>query len=76
MEMLEVPFLKSKEIREMRSERKAERLEELQTELSKLRATVKSGGAVENPARIQQLRRAIARIITIQNEEIRGRSYK
>jgi len=67
-----LPFLKSKEIREMRSERKAERLEELQTELSKLRATIKSGGAIENPTRIRELRRAIARIITIQNEEIRG----
>jgi large subunit ribosomal protein L29 len=65
-----LPFLKSKEIREMQVEKRAERLEELQTELSKLRATIKSGGAIENPARIRQLRRAIARIITIQNEEI------
>jgi len=54
----------------MQVEKRAERLEELQTELSKLRATIKSGGAIENPARIRQLRRAIARIITIQNEEI------
>jgi large subunit ribosomal protein L29 len=67
-----LPFLKSKEIREMQAERKAERLEELQTELSKLRASIKSGGAIENPARIRQLRRAIARVITIQNEELRG----
>jgi large subunit ribosomal protein L29 len=65
-----LPFLKSKEIREMQVEKRVERLEELQTELSKLRATIKSGGAIENPARIRQLRRAIARIITIQNEEI------
>jgi large subunit ribosomal protein L29 len=65
-----LPFLKSKEIREMQAERKAKRLDELQTELSKLRATIKSGGAIENPARIRQLRRAIARIITIQNEEL------
>ena len=65
-----MPFLKSKEIREMQVEKRVERLEELQTELSKLRATIKSGGAIENPARIRQLRRAIARIITIQNEEI------
>lgn len=56
----------------MQAERKAERLEELQTELSKLRASIKSGGAIENPARIRQLRRAIARVITIQNEELRG----
>lgn len=65
-----MPFLKSKEIREMQAERKVKRLDELQTELSKLRATIKSGGAIENPARIRQLRRAIARIITIQNEEL------
>jgi len=67
-----LPFLKSKEIRGMRFERRAEKLEELQTELSKLRGTIKSGGAIENPARIRELRHAIARIITIQNEEIRG----
>ena len=54
----------------MQVEKRVERLEELQTELSKLKATIKSGGAIENPARIRQLRRAIARIITIQNEEI------
>jgi ribosomal protein L29 len=30
---------------------------------------VKAGGTVENPARIKELRRAIARILTIENEQ-------
>jgi len=63
------PFLKVKEIREMTPEKRAERLEELKTELNRLRTTIEAGGAVENPARIRQLRRAIARILTVEREE-------
>ena len=40
----------------------------------KLRAVVKAGGSVENPARIRELRRAIARLLTIMHEEELGGS--
>jgi len=39
-------------------------LQELRTELSKLRTTVESGGRMENPARIREIRKTIARLLT------------
>jgi large subunit ribosomal protein L29 len=62
-----MPFLRIKEIREMNSEQRAERLSELRVELMKLRAMSKAGGALENPSRIREIRRAIARILTVEN---------
>jgi large subunit ribosomal protein L29 len=56
------------EIRDMTpAEREAE-LEELETELLNARAVQAAGGAPDNPGRIPELRKAIARIKTIQNE--------
>jgi large subunit ribosomal protein L29 len=57
------------EVREMTpAEREAE-VEDLETELLNAKAVKAAGGAPENPARIGELRRAIARIKTIQAEE-------
>jgi large subunit ribosomal protein L29 len=67
-----MPFLPAKEIRGMSNEQRSERLSELRTELSKLRAMSKAGGALENPSRIRETRKAIARILTIENEAKRG----
>lgn len=61
-----------KEIREMKPEERLKRLRELRVELSKLRTTVESGGTIENPARIREIRRTIARILTVQKEEQEG----
>ncbi len=66
-----MPFLDAKEIREMTREQRVERLSELQAELIKLRAMSKAGGAMENPTRIREIRRAVARILTVESE---GRS--
>jgi large subunit ribosomal protein L29 len=41
---------------------------ELRTELVRLKTMVKAGGALENPSRIREIRRTIARILTIENE--------
>ncbi|WP_459192234.1 50S ribosomal protein L29 [Halosimplex sp. J119] len=61
--------LYTEEIRDMTpAEREAE-LEELETELLNDRAVQAAGGAPENPGRIKELRKAIARIKTIQREE-------
>jgi len=61
--------LYTEEIRDMTpAEREAE-LEELETELLNDRAVQAAGGAPENPGRIKELRKAIARIKTVQNEE-------
>lgn len=57
------------EVRDMTpAEREAE-LEDLRTELLNAKAVQAAGGAPDNPGRIKELRRAIARIKTIQNEE-------
>lgn len=63
-----MPILRKREIRQMPEEERSRRLDEMRTELVRLRTTVKSGGTVENTARIKELRRTIARILTMQNE--------
>ncbi len=45
------------------------RLGEIRTELSKLRTMIKAGGSIENPGRVKDLRKAIARIMTVMREE-------
>jgi large subunit ribosomal protein L29 len=61
--------LRTKEIREMTEAEREKKLLELRTELSNQRAIVASGGAVENTGIIKTLRRTIARILTIIQEE-------
>jgi large subunit ribosomal protein L29 len=62
-------ILHTQEIRDMTpAEREAE-LEELETELLNSKAVKAAGGAPDNPGRIGELRRTIARIKTIQGEE-------
>jgi len=57
------------EIRDMTpAEREAE-LDDLETELLNSQAIQAAGGAPENPARIGELKKTIARIKTIQREE-------
>jgi len=63
-----MPILRVKEIRDMTTEERMEKLNELRTEFTRLRTMIKAGGAVENPARIKELRKTIARILTIENE--------
>jgi large subunit ribosomal protein L29 len=63
-----MPIMRLKEIRDMSSEERAKKLSELRTELSRLKTMISAGGAVENPARVRELRRTIAQILTIENE--------
>jgi large subunit ribosomal protein L29 len=49
----------------MSSEELENKTIELKTELLRLKTMVKSGGAVENPARIREIRKTIARILTV-----------
>jgi large subunit ribosomal protein L29 len=57
------------ELRDMTPAERASELEDLETELLNARAVQAAGGAPEDPGRIKELRRAIARIKTIQREE-------
>ncbi|WP_462272413.1 50S ribosomal protein L29 [Methanohalophilus sp.] len=61
-------ILHVKEIRDMSPNEKVDELEKLTNELIKERALSSAGGAPENPGRIKELRRTIARIKTIQRE--------
>jgi large subunit ribosomal protein L29 len=58
-----------REIREMAPDERRRRLEELRTELSKLRTMISAGGSVENPGRVKALRRTIAKMLTVTREE-------
>ena len=64
-----MPVIRLDEIREMTSEQRNDKLEELKTELSKIKTLIKAGGAVENPGRAKVLKKAIARIETVIKEE-------
>jgi large subunit ribosomal protein L29 len=57
------------EIRDMDTEGRQERLQELRTELVKIKTMIRAGGSVENPGRVKALRKTIARILTVMNEE-------
>jgi len=64
------------EIREMKSEDRIKKIKEFRAELFNLMSMVKTGGSIENPTRIREIRRTIARILTVENEEkkkIKGR---
>ncbi len=67
-----MPILRKREIRQLLPEEREKKLAELRTELVKLRTNVKSGGNVENVGRIRELRRVIARMITIEQEKPRA----
>ncbi|PSQ15444.1 50S ribosomal protein L29 [Halobacteriales archaeon QS_8_69_26] len=62
-------ILYPEEIRDMTPDERESELETLETELLNSKAVKAAGGQPENPARIAELRRAIARIKTIQREE-------
>jgi large subunit ribosomal protein L29 len=61
-------ILRTKEIREMRPEERMDELENMFGELIRERALASAGGAPDNPGRIGELKRTIARIKTIQHE--------
>jgi len=67
-----MPILRVKEIRDMTSEERIKKLNELKTELMRLRTMVKAGGTIENPSRIRELRKAIARLLTVEHEQKLG----
>jgi large subunit ribosomal protein L29 len=65
-----VPIVRLKDIRRMSSEDRAKRVSELRTELVRLRTMTKAGGSIEDTARVRELRKAIARILTVERESI------
>ncbi|MDH5390251.1 MAG: 50S ribosomal protein L29 [Candidatus Bathyarchaeota archaeon] len=71
-----MPILRMKDIRSMPSEERKEKIIELRTELARLKTMVKAGGSIDNPSRIRELRKTIARILTIETEERQAKEKK
>jgi large subunit ribosomal protein L29 len=61
--------LKPREIRRLTPAEREKRLEELYNELSSIRIQMATGGGTENPFRAKNVKKSIARILTIQREE-------
>ena len=64
-----MPIMRKDEIKQLLPEERNEKINELRTELVRLKTMVASGGTVENPAGIREIRKAIARILTFENIE-------
>jgi large subunit ribosomal protein L29 len=69
-------ILRLKDIRDMSPEKRKEKATEFRTELARLKTMVEAGGSIDNPAQIRELRKTIARILTIESEEKRGNEQK
>jgi len=67
-----VTILRPDEIRDMDIDEMKAKLRELRSELARARATAAAGGSLDNPARIRELKRAIARVLTIMKEKHEG----
>lgn len=61
--------MKVQEIREASEEEREELLKNMRSELLHERATTAMGGTASNTMRIRELRKTIARILTIEREE-------
>ena len=61
-------ILRTSEIWAMSLDERADEIETLRSELVRERALTSAGGAPENPGRIGEIKRTIARIKTIQHE--------
>lgn len=62
-------ILRASEIREMDDEEIEERLTELQSDLMKIRGVIASGGVPEDIGKTREIKKTIARILTIKNEK-------
>ena len=60
-------ILRKREMKQMLPEERKKKVSELRAELTTIRTSVKSGGTVENPARVRELRRTVARLLTAEN---------
>ncbi len=61
--------LNAKDIRKLTPTERQKKLEELYNEMSSIRIESATGGGTQNPYKIRNVRKAIARILTINREE-------
>ena len=62
-------ILKTSEIREMSKEEVQEKLNDLKKEIVEEKGQIETGGFADNPGRIKEMRKTIARIKTVLNEK-------
>ncbi len=60
----------------MSSEERNEKITEFRTELARLKTMVEAGGSIDNPTRIRELRKTIARLLTVEAEEAQGKEKR
>ena len=60
-------ILRKREMKQMLPEERKKKISELRAELTTIRTSVKSGGTVDNPSRVRELRRTVARLLTVEN---------
>ena len=60
--------MKLKEIRNLENNAINEKITEMKKELVKINAQIAIGTAIKNPGHVKQIKKTIARILTIQNE--------
>ncbi len=60
------------DIRKMSDKERKDELESLVTDLLRERGMIATGGASENPGRIREIRRTIARLKTVESEIKKG----
>jgi large subunit ribosomal protein L29 len=64
-------ILRLKDMREMSSEQRLDKVNELRTELARLKTMVAAGGSIDNPTQIYEMRKTIARLLTVESESQR-----
>lgn len=62
-------ILKLKEAREMPKGALIKKLAEIRLELAKELGKIRVGGVAENPGKIKDMKKTVARILTIENEK-------
>lgn len=61
-------ILKMREIRYMTAEQRKNQLRNLHKDLAHLRAGIATGGSLEKPSKVKEVKKTIARILTVMKE--------
>lgn len=62
-------IMRMKEIRKLRPEQRESRLHQYRRELMDVYSQLSAGGSIEDPSKIKQLKKTIARLLTVNNEQ-------
>jgi large subunit ribosomal protein L29 len=67
-------ILRSKDIRKLSEKELEKKLDELRLEIAKEKANISIGASVTSPGRIKEIRKTIARILSVKKEKSKGGS--